>query len=365
MSGQSASPVLPDNPRARPGDKTKVMIVDDSIVVRTVLERTVSEIGEIEVVASVSNAERALERLDDVSVDVILLDLEMPGMGGIAAIPLLREKSRGAQIIVVSQYTPHGAEKAVEALSLGAADTFPKPEAGGFDDAYRARLGARVLGLGQRRRPVAVVSAPELPVSPRRVPLTGVPRAVAIGASTGGIAALEALLQALPPRIGVPILVAQHLPSSFMKVFAKQLAKASGRPAVIAEEGMVLSPDCVYIAPGEAHLVVRLQSDRLVAQLDNRPVPSGCTPSLDPMFTSLARVLKGRVVGVVLSGMGRDGATGASEMVAAGGCVYVQDAASSAVWGMPRAVAEAGLASAVLPPAAISERLAKQLGVRA
>lgn len=365
MSGQSASPVLPEPARQRPGELTRVMIVDDSIVVRTVLERTVSEAGDIEVVASVSNAERALERLNEVTVDVILLDLEMPGMGGIAAIPLLLEKSRGAKIIVVSQYTPHGAEKAVEALSLGAADTFPKPGSGGFDEAYRARLNARVRGLGKRQ-----ACAPKLVTEPvqlrtRRALMTARPQAIAIGASTGGIAALQALLQALPQGLGVPILIAQHLPASFMTVFAKQVAKAAGRPALIAEEGMILLPDHVYIAPGEAHLGVKQERDRIVVRLDHRPAPSGCTPSLDPMLVSLARELRGRVVGVVLSGMGRDGTVGAGELAAAGGCIYVQDAATSAVWGMPRAVAEAGFASAVLPPESISERLATHLGKRA
>lgn len=364
MSGQSVSPVLPEVPGQGPGDQTRIMIVDDSIVVRTVLERTVSEAGDIRVVASESNAERALERLDSVDVDVILLDLEMPGMGGIAAIPLLLEKSRGAQIIVVSQYTPHGAEKAVEALSLGAADTFPKPGVGGFDEVYRARLAGRVRGLDQRPRKAPRVVAAPLQLRSLPAPRAGAPRAIAIGASTGGIAALQVLLQALPPRLGVPILITQHLPASFMTVFAKQVSKAAGRPATVAEEGMILQPDCVYIAPGEAHLAVRLERDQMVVRLDHRPAVSGCTPSFDPLLTSLARELKGRVVGVVLSGMGRDGTIGAGELVAAGGCVYVQDAATSAVWGMPRAVAEAGLASAVLPPASISDRLAKHLGVR-
>lgn len=365
MSGQSASPVLPEDTGQRSGNKTRVMIVDDSIVVRTVLERTVSEAGDIEVVASESNAERALERLDSVAVDVILLDLEMPGMGGIAAIPLLIEKSRGAQIIVVSQYTPHGAEKAVEALSLGAADTFPKPGSGGFDEAYRARLAGRVRGLAKPRPPAPKVASKPVRLCTRRAPVQGAPRAIAIGASTGGIAALQALLHALPPRLGVPILIAQHLPGSFMAVFAKQVSKAASRPAVIAEDGMILQPDHVYIAPGQAHLAVKQERERLVVRLDYSPAASGCTPSLDPMLVSLARELKGRVMGVVLSGMGRDGTIGAGELVAAGGCVFVQDAATSAVWGMPRAVAEAGFASAVLPPEAISERLAKQLGVAA
>lgn len=364
MRGQSASPVLPEAERSGSGEQTRVMIVDDSIVVRTVLERTLSEANDIALVASESNAERALARLDTVQADVILLDLEMPGMGGIAALPLLIEKSRGAKVIVVSQYTPHGAEKAVEALALGAADTFPKPKTGGFDLAYRARLTARIRGLGGPSRPAPKLAATEVQLRSRRAPIKGAPRAIAIGASTGGIAALQALLEALPPRLGVPILIAQHLPASFMTVFAKQVSKASGRSAVIADDGMILQPDCVYIAPGEAHLAVRQEDDRMVVRLDHRPAPSGCTPSLDPMFASLARELKGQVMGVVLSGMGRDGAKGAGEMVAAGGCVYVQDAVSSAVWGMPRAVAEAGLASAVLPPAGIAERVAKHLGVR-
>ncbi|WAT17467.1 chemotaxis-specific protein-glutamate methyltransferase CheB [Aurantiacibacter sp. MUD11] len=365
MTGQSASPVLPEASRRSAGEVVKVMIVDDSITARTVLGRTVNAIEKIEVVASVSNAERALDYLDNARVDVILLDLEMPGMGGIAAIPLLVKKSRGARIIVVSHHTPDGAELAVEALSLGATDTFPKPTSGSFDREYRRELALRVAALGKDRTCTVKVAPPKVELAQRKRPVAGAPEVLAIGASTGGITALEALLKSLPPRIGVPIMISQHLPASFMDVFAKQVAKASGRPALVAVEGMRLRPDCILVAPGDAHLEVKAAGKDLVVKLTHERAATGCMPSLDPMFASLAKAYEGRVVAVVLSGMGRDGTGGSHQLVEAGGCIFVQDQATSAVWGMPRGVAEAGLASAVLPPQQIGPQVAKLLGMAA
>ena len=185
-------------------------------------------------------------------------------------------------------------------------------------------------------------------------------RVLAIGASTGGIHALGHFLGALPPVIGLPILVTQHLPASFMEAFARQLVSASGREAVVAEDGAELMPDRILIAPGDAHLTVVRQGKRLVVRLDRAPAASGCLPSVDPMFASLAEACDGEVLGVVLSGMGRDGADGAVRIVDAGGTVLAQDEASSAVWGMPGAVAKAGLAAAILAP----DQLALRIGAR-
>ena len=179
---------------------------------------------------------------------------------------------------------------------------------------------------------------------------------VAIGASTGGIHAMCLLLGALPRRFAPPIVVVQHLPASFMETLARQVAIASGRPAVVAAPGMPIEPGRIHVAPGDGHLVVRREGRGLVCAIAHHAVPSGCTPSLDPTFESIADTVGSRALGVVLSGMGRDGALGAARLAAAGGTLFAQDAATSAVWGMPRAIAEAGLASAVLPPEAIAQR---------
>ena len=186
-------------------------------------------------------------------------------------------------------------------------------------------------------------------------------RLLAIGASTGGIHALGTFFTALPDRIGVPILVTQHLPPAFMTVFARQLSLAAKREAVVAEDGTDLLPDRIVVAPGEAHLLVDEVNGKLVARLLKTKVASGCMPSVDPMLSSAAAVLGCGALGVILTGMGRDGAEGARRLVEAGGLVMAQDEASSAVWGMPRAVADAGLACAILPPEKLARRIASRV----
>jgi two-component system chemotaxis response regulator CheB len=185
---------------------------------------------------------------------------------------------------------------------------------------------------------------------------------LAIGASTGGIHAIAALFQALPPKIGVPILVTQHLPSPFMPVFARQLGIAARREALVAEDGMKLLSDRIIIAPGDAHLTIESSDRGQFVKLSRERAPSGCLPSVDPMFASAGAEFGDGAVGVILTGMGKDGAEGASKLVARGGSVLAQDEASCAVWGMPRAVIEAGLACAVMPPEKMGRRIASRVG---
>ncbi len=185
---------------------------------------------------------------------------------------------------------------------------------------------------------------------------------LALGASTGGIHALAALFQALPPRICIPILVTQHLPPPFMAVFARQLGVAAHRQALIASDGMLLEPDRILIAPGDAHLTIERCSSGHIVRLMRGPSSSGCMPSVDPMLASVGTQFGAAALGVVLSGMGRDGVEGASRLVASGGSVLAQDETSSAVWGMPRAIVEAGLACAVMAPDKIARRIASRTG---
>jgi two-component system chemotaxis response regulator CheB len=186
---------------------------------------------------------------------------------------------------------------------------------------------------------------------------------LAIGASTGGIHALGRFFAELPLRVGVPLLVTQHLPVPFMDVFARQLSTAARRPARIASEGAPLIPDEVLIAPGDAHLTVeRSRSGALRVRLVRGRAASGCLPSVDPMLASIAALGLPGAVAVILSGMGRDGVEGAGDLVRVGGSVLVQDEATSAVWGMPRAVADAGLAAAILCPEKLARRVASRIG---
>jgi two-component system chemotaxis response regulator CheB len=334
------------------------MIVDDSLVARTVLSRIVEAQPDCEIVAKATTGEMAIARLGETPADVILLDLEMPGMGGIGALPRILALANGGQVLVVSSLTAEGAEHTLAALSMGAADTLLKPRAGQFDAGYGCARIAKIRALAARPGTTdSRFRAPPHP-SPRSVAPRERPLALAIGASTGGIHALCLLLGALPKTFDLPILVVQHLPESFMETLARQLAAASGRAAVVASAGTVCEPGRIYVAPGQGHMTVRREGQRLVTGIAHHVVPSGCMPSVDPLFESLADAVGGRALGAVLSGMGRDGAIGAARLVQAGGTLFAQDAVSSAVWGMPRAVAEAGLASAVLPPNQIAARLA-------
>lgn len=349
---------------ATPGRRTtRVMIVDDSLVARTVLSRIVDAEPDFEVVAKSTTAEMALQRLAETPVDVILLDLEMPGMGGIEALPGILETARDAKVLVVSSLTRAGAEATLKALSMGAADTLLKPRAGEFDAAYARTLVTRIRALAPAgRAPGRLGTLPAKVAAARQMPL-GEPDVIAIGASTGGIHALCLLLGALPKALRQPILVVQHLPASFMETLARQASAACGRPALVAAAGTPIEPGTIHVAPGDGHLVVRREGRRLVAGISHHPAPSGCTPSVDPLFESLADAIGNRTLGVVLSGMGRDGAIGAKRIVDAGGAIFAQDAATSAVWGMPRAVVEAGLASAVLPPDQLGQRIGALSGL--
>ena len=349
---------------SRPQRRIRLMIVDDSLVARSVLSRMIESDDLFEIAAIAGPAEDAIDALQSVRVDTILLDLEMPGAGGLRSIPRILDNACGAHIMIVSSLAEEGAEETVAALALGAADALPKPGAGRFNGRFSEILISRLKALGyadQTRGPVPVTPLPVLHAPLRAMPNDPI-QILAIGASTGGIHALNSFFEALPKRVGVPILVTQHLPPPFMQVFARQLAVSAKREALVAEEGMPLLPDRVIIAPGDAHLTVADTHDGPVVKLDRNPATSGCMPSLDPMFQSAGSVFGAGAAGVVLTGMGRDGVQGAARLIAAGGSILAQDEASCAVWGMPRAVLEAGLVCAVMTPDKLARRVASRLG---
>lgn len=339
--------------RGSAADPIRVMIVDDSIVARTVLARMLGEQADFAIAGQVGTASAALAKLDHIEVDVILLDLEMPGMSGLAALEALIAKSGGARVLVVSSAAADGAEATLTALRLGAADTLLKPRAGDFAGRFADELAIRLRRIVRLPEIVAPTAAPVAP-GPAVKRFEQPVDCIAIGASTGGVPALAAFLGALPAEVQAPILVTQHLPAPFMPSFARQLGDMSGRPARIAADGVWLAPGELLLAPGDAHLCVARMRGVPFVRLDRAPAPSGCRPSVDPMFTSVAAVFGRGAIGVVLSGMGRDGAIGAATLAKADGIMLAQDAASSVVWGMPGAVATAGFTQAVLPPAALA-----------
>lgn len=339
----------------------RLMIVDDSMVARAVLSRMIHADPEFEIVAVAGTGEDAIVALGHVDVDVILLDLEMPGAGGLKSIPKIIAAANGAPILIVSTLAEEGAEETVAALALGAADTLPKPGTGRFAGRFSEVLHSKVRALATRpSAPVRAAPQPAVPVETRPAG-DGNISLIAIGASTGGIHALATFFDRLPARTGVPILVTQHLPPPFMQVFARQLAAAAKREATVAEDGMVLLPDRIVVAPGDAHLMVDRIGDKLIARLSRVKASSGCMPSVDPMLSSAGDLLGASVLGIILTGMGRDGLEGSRRLVSKGGSVIAQDEASSAVWGMPRSVAEAGLACAILPPDKIARRVASMV----
>ena len=371
-SRSGTSPTRPLSARDAP---VRVMIVDDSLIVRTVLSRIIDEADGFEIAAKSSSAELAIADLADKTVDVILLDLEMPGMGGLDALPTILTAAKGAQVLVVSSLTEEGAEHTIAALRMGAADTMLKPRSGGFDQAYRTALLDKIRALAPTGLSYGTAAQPEVPNADIVAGQAGYPalrksspkspKIIAIGASTGGIHALCILLRNLPPHLDLPILVTQHLPESFIPVFARLLESAGARKAVVAGVRTPIEPGCIHIAPGDGHMMIRDIGGRLVTEIGHFPVASGCKPSVDPMLETLAEATGGHALGIVLSGMGRDGVDGAAKLVQSGGAIIAQDEASSAVWGMPRAVAEAGLTSAILPPAEIAGRIALHAGAAA
>jgi two-component system chemotaxis response regulator CheB len=338
------------------------MIVYDSTVARAVLSRMIESDPDFEISAVAGTAEDAIEALGEVRVDVVLLDLEMPGAGGLKSIPRIIAAAGGARIMIVSSLAEEGAEHTVAALALGAADTLPKPGTGRFNGRFSEILLNKLRALGYATAPApAPLSAPAASGPVLLRPAVNDPIDVlALGASTGGIHALGVLFQVLPRRIGVPILVTQHLPSPFMPVFARQLGAMAHREALVAEDGMLLLPDRIILAPGDAHLTLEPCRDGALVRLTRGRSTSGCMPSVDPMLASVGAIFGSGALGVVLTGMGRDGVEGAGQLVASGGSLIAQDEGSCAVWGMPRAVLEAGLACAVLPPDKIARRIASR-----
>lgn len=363
MGAPLRSATLVSGTSTRPrSDAVRVMIVDDSLTVRTVFSRMIEHETDMHIVATANSAENGLAELASATPDVMLLDLEMPGMGGLAALPKIMAAAPNTQVLVISSLTADGAEATVTALSLGAADTMLKPRPGGFNDEYRSTLLGKIRALKGRPEEAAA----GLDAASTSAELIGkTAKVVAIGASTGGIHALNLFLRQVPKNFDLPVLITQHLPANFIPVFAQQMEMAAGRPAVLADDGVPIERGKIYIAPGHGHMVARRTSGGQVLGLAYNPVKSGCTPSVDPMFETLAEAYDGHVAGVLLSGMGRDGTDGAQSIVSAGGTMYAQNAETCAVWGMPRAITELGLAAAVLPPAELADKLLSSAGAGA
>jgi two-component system, chemotaxis family, protein-glutamate methylesterase/glutaminase len=339
------------------------MVVDDSAIVRGLIVRMLKEDPRIDVAASCSNGEMAVAQAARHPVDVIILDIEMPVMDGLAALPKLLEASPGASIIMASTLTQRNAAISLRALALGAADYVAKPTSDklGGSEAFRRELIEKVITLGRAKGKRASGNAPRSVSRPQFQLRSASPRRsriIAIGSSTGGPQALLTLLGALPASIQCPIVIAQHMPATFTAVLAQHIARGSGRICSEAVDGMEIKPGTICLAPGDYHLQVTRESNRCIARLSQTPPENFCRPSVDPLFRSVAQHFGAESIAIVLTGMGSDGCAGARVLAAIGAPVLAQDEASSVVWGMPGAVANAGICSAVLPLTRIAGHLA-------
>lgn len=333
------------------------MLVDDSLVVRSILERIVDQHPGLAICASVASAQDALDYLAREPVDVVVLDIEMPGMNGIDALPHILARAEKARVLILSSNCVEGGPAAIDALALGASDTLAKPGRGSFSGRFAEVLTDRIMTLGHRRDyPVPVPVAERRVSEPAALAIdTDQPiECIAVAASTGGIPAFSNFLANLDPRITAPILLTQHLPDAFMEFYAKQIATMTTRRVHVAAAGMAVEPGHIYLAPGDAHLLVVANGRRHEIALDRRAVENGCCPSADPMLDAVADVYGKGGVAVILSGMGRDGVIGAARLNDAGGTVFAQAPESCVIWGMPGAVAKAGIAAATLNPDAIA-----------
>jgi two-component system chemotaxis response regulator CheB len=340
-----------------------VLIVDDSVVVRTVLERIIVADHRFEVAHKTSTAEQALAFLERERVDVVLLDVEMPGQSGLAALPAILKAGRGARVIILSGNCEEGSASAVEALALGAGDILSKPGRGSFGEQFSEALLSRIARIVNPTVPTPVSTGPIRlrPFQPGRA--LG---CLGVGASTGGIHALGQLFGGMTEPLGVPILLTQHLPPSFIPFFATQLARMTRLPVKVAEQGDILKANHVYIAPGGANLECRRsRTGHVVVALTTDRAPSGSLPAVDPMFAAMARAYGPEAGAIVLTGMGRDGTVGGQNIVEEGGWIVAQDEQSSVVWGMPGSIARGGFASALLQPQDIMGFVAKRVTVTA
>jgi two-component system chemotaxis response regulator CheB len=361
----------------------RVLLVDDSAVIRGFMSRWLKGDPAIAVVGMAPNGAAALKALAHCDPEVIVLDIEMPEMDGLAALPLLLKAKPNAKIVMASTLTLRNAEISMRALALGATDYIPKPTAIGElsgGEVFRLGLLAKIKALGEasRRRRIGQqhTSASVQPLAPAARPLgalqtfnlrpfSAMPvRVLAIGSSTGGPQALFTLFSGLKTAIRVPILITQHMPPNFTTILADHLRRISGLPAHEAVQNEAVKPGRIYVAPGDWHMTVACDENGTRIVLNQDPPESFCRPAVDPMLRSLANVYGGGVLAVILTGMGQDGLRGSEALVGVGASVIAQDEASSVVWGMPAAVAMRGLCSAVVPIADMAAIIANQLARR-
>ncbi|HEV7870767.1 MAG TPA: chemotaxis response regulator protein-glutamate methylesterase [Modestobacter sp.] len=352
-------------------EQIKVMVVDDSVVVRKIVTDVLSEDPMIQVVGTAPNGRLAVAKLELLKPDLVTMDIEMPDMNGIEAVRAIRATRSRVPIIMFSTLTERGASATLDALSAGANDYVTKPANVGSVaqsmESVRQQLVPKIKALTGRPMTasapgafaVAAPVAARPPAARTRAPKE--PAVLVIGSSTGGPDALTKVLPLLPASLPVPVLLVQHMPPVFTRQFAQRLDRLCPLTVVEAGDGTPLAPGTVHIAPGDFHLTVGTSGASKRTALNQAPPENFCRPAVDVLFRSVVAAYDGAVLGVVLTGMGSDGRIGAGQIRDAGGTVIAQDQATSVVWGMPGAVAQAGFADEVVPLGRVAEAIIRLL----
>lgn len=346
--------------------RIRVLIVDDAVVIRRMLSDCLATDPSLEVVGTAPNGRIALQKMEQVNPDVVTLDMEMPVMDGLTTLTELRKVYPRLPVIMFSTLTERGAIATLDALTRGASDYVTKPaNVGSVTTAMqriREELVPKIRSLCRPERFAAPVSIGKFPSQPVFSPVspgngwkspdpTGAtrPELLVIGVSTGGPNALATLLPGLSRQFPAPILIVQHMPPLFTKMLAVRLAAVTGMPAAEGVMGAQVKPGEIWVAPGGRHMEVERSGNSLEIRLHDDPAENSCRPAVDVLFRSAARATGARCLGVILTGMGSDGLRGCGDLREAGSQILAQDESTSVVWGMPGAVARAGLAKRVLP----------------
>lgn len=351
--------------------KIRVLVVDDSVVIRRLLTDILNDDPEIEVAGIASNGRLALAKLPQVNPDLVTLDIEMPEMDGLATLPELRKAYPKLPVIMFSTLTSRGATSTLDALARGATDYVTKPANVGSVTAgmqcVKDQLLPKIKALCPLSRPVSpAFTRAAVPAKAAGVQVARSRRTydvLTIGSSTGGPQALGNVLKALPASLPVPVVIVQHMPPIFTKHLADRLNQDSPLTVREATGGETLQPGHVYIAPGDYHMELRRDGVAVKTVLHQGPPENSCRPAVDVLFRSVASVYGAGTLAVVLTGMGQDGMRGGEHVAHAGGTMIAQDEATSVVWGMPRAVTEAGLANQVLPLNSIAGEIVRLASV--
>ena len=352
-------------------DKIRVLIVDDSAVIRRLLSDLLKADPQIEVVGMAANGEIALPKVQQLHPDIVTLDMEMPVMDGIETLKALRKTHPKLPIIMFSTLTERGSSATLDALSLGASDYVTKPANVGSViqgmERIREELIPKIKALCRRKddvtslpqtRSITGPPTPRIPVNPKGSSKIGV---LAIGVSTGGPNALAELLPALGKNFPVPVVVVQQMPPLFTRLLAERLGNISGFRCQEGVAGQFIRPGQLWVAPGGFHMETERVRDGVILHLHEEKPENSCRPAVDVLFRSVAKSYGAGVLAVVLTGMGQDGLKGCETIQAAGGQILVQDEASSVVWGMPGAVANAGLAEKMLSLKELASEILKRV----